>query len=200
MHSGDIVFIIGSDEASRQMIRDVAESLGYSVESYGDADEFVARYSGHNGCIVTELQGEQVSGPEIMRALSRNDIVLPTVLMTQHPQTSLIVQVMKWGAVTVLEKPFHPDAMAEAIHEAMARGATEQSDRINRRMVRERMARLSDSERKVMELMVDGLANKVIAKRLKVSIRTVESRRHEVFAKMEVKSLAELVRTVVQVS
>ena len=122
---------------------------------------------------------------------------MPVIVTTTHTRTSVIVQAMKQGAFTLLEKPYEDDALRDAVGEAIARNESERAEEIKRRIILNRIASLSEKERMVMDLMIVGLANKVIAKKLNVSVRTVESRRHDVFEKMEVQSIAELVHTVV---
>ncbi len=104
---------------------------------------------------------------------------------------------MRRGAITLLEKPYEDNDLWDAIREGIERDKKQRSEELRRQDVLRKLESLTDKERVVMDMMVDGLANKVIARKLDVSIRTVESRRHDVFEKMQADSLAELVRMAV---
>jgi two-component system response regulator FixJ len=120
-------------------------------------------------------------------------------MITAYPRTSLTVRAMKYGAITLLEKPYEDDDLWDAVRDALLQDE-QQRERQNRlREIRRRLNSLSEKEAEVIDLMVEGIANKVIARRLDVSVRTVENRRHDIFEKMQAKSLAELVRMVIAV-
>ena len=198
MNGGATVFVVAGDVESRQAIGEIVESMGLATDSFVDGDDFFQSCRGAcYGCVVTQRSENPIRITDFISEMVNHQIELPTIVIADHPQTSDTVQLMKHGAVTVLETPLEYEELRDAIAEAIEISNAEQSKRIERQIVLTRIASLSEGERKVLDMMIEGVANKVIAKRLKVSVRTVESRRHEVFAKMQVKSVAELVRTVV---
>lgn len=197
MVRGAKVFVTSGDKGFRAKIAEVAESLDCESHSIDHPNELASTFRESNGCIVLELHPQRQVASDSVRPWTRIDVALPVVVVADRPTTTWVVQAMQQGAMTVIDSPADSDDLVDAIRAAIHRSLAEREKTSLRRDVRERIERLTPSERRVMDLMIEGLANKVIAKRLKVSVRTVESRRHEVFAKLEVKSLAELVRTVV---
>ncbi len=190
------VFVIDQDSDSRSSVCAAVKEMGVDSKCFANAEEFFASYTAVPcGCIVTTY--DATDELKLMREFERRGIGLPVIVTASSPPTALTVQVMKQGAISVLEKPCHPSVLKDALREAIDRSEEERLKRVRRHAMRGRIASLSEQERKVMDLMVRGFANKVIAKKLNVSLRTVESRRHEVFTKMEVKTVAELVRNVV---
>jgi len=129
--------------------------------------------------------------------LKRRNVMLPVIVLTAYARTPITVRAMKSGAVTLLEKPYADDDLWDAIRCALAEDVSGRADHDRRREIRGCIAELTEAERKVMDMMVKGKPNKVIAARLDVSIRTIENRRREVFAKMKADSVAELVRMVI---
>ncbi|MFK8114033.1 MAG: response regulator transcription factor [Rubripirellula sp.] len=197
MDCGATVYVIQEDAQEWEVISNLSQSMGYRSERFSSTSEFLHECEGRDcGCIVTSLlPGPQ--GLEVFEATSEHSIPLPVIVTAAHPATPAVVQAMRRGAVTLLEVPLVGEDLRQAIAEALSRNAEQRERMLLQRRVNEQMATLSEKETKVMELMILGLANKVIAKRLAVSVRTVESRRHDVFEKMHVGTLAELVRDVI---
>jgi FixJ family two-component response regulator len=139
-----------------------------------------------------------MSGLELQEKLKELDISLPVIIISAYAQTPMTVQAMKRGAVSFLEKPCEENQLWDAIREALAQDEATRLARERREECHQRLAILTPAERAVMELIVAGEPNKVIAKRLGVSVRTVEARRHEVFKKTQVDSVAALVRLVME--
>jgi FixJ family two-component response regulator len=171
--------------------------MGVNTVSCSSRLDFLQASAGQCcGCVVAELTPPARSFAGLLDQMAKREIALPVVVITRQPRTSLTVQLMKRGAASVLDDPLSEAELREAIKEAVRLSQRQCRQRIQHQVVRRRLASLSQSERRVMELMVDGMANKVIARRLNVSMRTVGSRRHDVFAKMHCDSLAALVRIV----
>ncbi|NQT12688.1 MAG: response regulator transcription factor [Planctomycetes bacterium] len=199
MASEPTVFVVDDDELARRSVCALVRSMRIRAESFSSAEEFLRHYrKGQPGCLVTDVRMTGMSGLELQRELQELDVPLPVIVMTAFARVPMTVEAMKRGAVTFLEKPCEENQLWEAIRDALARDAATRSAFERREESRRRLATLTPAERKVMELVVAGEANKVIAKRLGVSIRTVEARRHEVFAKTQVDSVAELVRLVME--
>lgn len=138
-----------------------------------------------------------MSGLELQEELTSRGITLPVVVLTAYARTALTVRAVQAGAVTVLEKPYQDDDLWDAIRKALAQDAASRVERRRRQDIRRRLARLTPAQYQVMDLIVAGKPNKVIAQELDVSVRTVENRRHEVFQVMQAGSVAELVRMVI---
>ncbi|MCG8652545.1 MAG: response regulator [Pirellulales bacterium] len=189
------VFVVDDDQRARESVCALIQTRGLNTESFPSGDAFLEAYQPDRpGCLITDLRMLGMSGLELQRTLLERGIRLPVILITGHPQTSVTVRAMKDGAVTLLEKPFGQNDLWEAVDEAIQRDKKQRAEQVQRAEIRRRINSLTEKERVVMDLVVNGVANKVIAKKLDVSIRTVESRRHDVFEKMKAESLAELVR------
>ena len=154
---------------------------------------------GRPGCLITDVRMLNMSGLELQEELLRRGIALPVVVLTAYARTAITVRAVKAGAVTVLEKPYQDDDLWDAIRKALAQDAAGRTEHRHRQELQRRIARLTPAQRGVMDLIVTGKPNKVIAQELDVSIRTVENRRHEVFEVMQAGSVAELVRMVIDV-
>ena len=200
MFENATVYIVDDDHQARESVAALVQSMGLQTQSFSSAEEFLENVDQDApGCVVTDLRMMGMSGIELQDALHQREITLPVILITAFPRTSLTVRAMKSGAVTLLEKPYEDDDLWDAVREGLQRDEMQRERQVRQREIRRRLELLTEKEHQVMELMVDGVANKVVARRLDVSIRTVENRRHDIFEKMQAKSLAELVQMVVSV-
>jgi FixJ family two-component response regulator len=194
------VFVVDDDEKARESVCAVVESMGIPAEGFASAEEFLKRYrEPRPGCLVTDVRMLGMSGLELQEELKRRNVLLPIIVLTAYARTPLTVRAVKAGAVTVLEKPYEDDDLWDAIRKALAEDAAGRARHERRRELRRRTDRLTPSERKVLDLIVQGKPNKSIAKLLDISLRTVENRRREIFEKMEARSLAELIRVALEV-
>jgi FixJ family two-component response regulator len=192
------VFVVDDDDQARESVCALIRSMGLEAECYASGEAFLESYAEDRpGCLVTDLRMLGMSGLELQETLIERGFTLPVIVITAHPRTSLTVRAMRRGAITLLEKPYQDNELWDAIREGIERDKKQRSEDLRRQDVLRKLESLTDKERVVMDMMVDGLANKVIARKLDVSIRTVESRRHDVFEKMQADSLAELVRMAV---
>lgn len=198
MSNRSAVFVVDDDEQARKSVCALVHSMGVPAESFSSAEEFLDRYTeGRAGCLVTDVRMFGMSGLELQAELARRDVRLPVIVLTAYPRTPTTVLAIKAGAVTLLEKPYQDDDLWDAIRTALAEDAANRVRHEQRRTLGRRIAGLTPAESKVMEMIVQGKPNKLIAKQLDVSIRTVENRRREVFDKMQAESVAELVRMVI---
>jgi two-component system, LuxR family, response regulator FixJ len=193
------VFIVDDDERARKSVCALVRSLGLRAEAFCSAEEFLARHTpGRSGCLVTDVRMTGMSGLDLQDRLIEQGIRLPVIVLTAYPRTRSTVRAIKAGAVTLLEKPYDDEELWDAIRKALVQDATGRAEAQRRCELQQRATLLTPAERTVMNLIVQGKPNKVIAKQLKMSIRTIESRRHEVFTKMGVESVAELVRLAIE--
>ena len=189
-----LVFIVDDDEAVRDSLELLLESAGHSVqvfEAAGDALE--ACRVRQPACIVTDIRMPEMDGLEFQEKLIEGGIKIPVIVMTGHADVPLAVRAMKAGAVDFIEKPFGDEVILASIE-----GALKRKPQLTDHALRERLESLTPREREVLELLVIGHPNKVIAHRLDISPRTVEIHRAHVMEKMRAKSLPELVRTAMQ--
>jgi two-component system response regulator FixJ len=193
-----IIFVVDDDDLARNAVIALVAAMGIETQAFSSAEEFLAAYDGRRpACLVTDVRMLGMSGLELQEELQRRGETIPVIVLTAFANTPSTVRAMKNGAVTLLEKPCRDDELWEAVRDALASDrqtlATEQSQAD----VRARMDSLTAKEREVLDFIAVGDANKVVAKKLNCSVRTVELHRRSVFQKMQADSLAELVRMVV---
>jgi len=188
------VYIVDDDEAVRRGLASLLRAKGYRPETFASADTLLAALpQPASGCAVVDIRMPGMSGLELQRELNRRGANLPVIIITGHGDVPNAVAALKAGASDFLEKPFDSDALLNAIAEALQRVPAAGPSLPSRDVLEARRALLTPREREVMELVVSGQANKVIAHRLKIALRTVEIHRGRVMEKMEARSLAELV-------
>jgi two-component system response regulator FixJ len=197
MANEPVVHVIDDDDSARQSLEFLIDCAGLKVRSYASAVQFLKAVPDmEHGCIVTDVRMPEMTGMELLGRLKAMDVRDPVIVITGHADVPMAIQAMKEGVADFIEKPFSDDAILGAIKAAVAR----QSDRAQadeeRALVNERLASLSPREREVLEGLVEGHANKVIAFDLDISARTVEVYRANVMTKMHARSLSELVRMV----
>jgi two-component system response regulator FixJ len=195
MPASKLVHVIDDDDALRDSLRFLLASAKFDVETYESATAFLAalpRIKG--GCIVTDVRMPRLSGIELLRRLKSMSIDLPVIVMTGHGDIALAVDAMKEGAIEFLEKPFDDEVLLKAVGVALDRYGKEAKKDAEKMQIRERLDSLSQREREVLEGLIAGHPNKVIASDLKISPRTVEIYRAHVMTKMNADSLSDLVR------
>jgi len=189
------VFVVDDDAAVLRSLTSLIGVVFPHVKSYSSAADFLADYDRQqSGCLVLDVAMPEMNGLELQRKLSDENIDLPVVFITGHGNVQMAVGAMRAGAVNFLEKPFREQELWDSIRGALDRDEQSRRQRIQRDHVDERIALLTDGERQVLDLILDGKYNKQIANELGVSVRTVEDRRAKLMKKMQANSLAELVR------
>jgi two-component system response regulator FixJ len=192
-----VVHVIDDDEAARDSLKFLVECAGHTVRGYDSATGFLASIEGGDlapGCIVTDVRMPRMTGVELVEKLHQLGIREPIIVITGHADVPMAIQAMKAGVCDFIEKPFSDDTILTAIDAALAKRGAEADADEERRDIAERIASLSVREREVLDALVEGKANKVIAYDLGISVRTVEVYRAKVMTKMRVRSLSELVR------
>jgi two-component system response regulator FixJ len=189
------VHVIDDDEAVRESIDFLLRAAGLSVRTYDSATSFLeAAPKIAAGCIITDVRMPGLSGLELLRRLQEMQIGLPVIVITGHGDVPLAVEAMKWGAVDFLEKPFDDDVLLASVRAALNRSEESAAVEAERAEIRARIAALTQRERDVLEGLVAGHPNKIIAFKLEISPRTVEIYRANLMTKMKAGSLSELVR------
>ena len=195
MQNDATVFVVDDDAGMRDSLRWLLESVSLAVEAYATAEEFLAIYDpGRPGCLVLDLRMPGMSGLELQQELQARRAVLPIIIITAYGEVPAAVRAMKAGAIDFLEKPFSDQLLLDRVQRALETDRHEREHRSSQAKVAGRLARLTTRERQVMEGVVAGKANKVIAADLGISQKTVEAHRARVMHKLEVDSVPELVR------
>jgi two-component system, LuxR family, response regulator FixJ len=195
MPASVLVHVIDDDDALRDSLRFLLRSAKFDVETYESATAFLAALPQiKGGCIVTDMRMPRLSGIELLRRLKSMSIDLPVIVMTGHGDIALAVDAMKEGAIEFLEKPFDDEILLKAVRVALDRYDKEAKKDAEKAQIREKLNSLSQREREVLEGLIAGHPNKIIASDLKISPRTVEIYRAHVMTKMNADSLSELVR------
>ena len=188
-----VVHIVDDDEAVRQSLAFMLSSAGLAVRVYESARTFLNGLDQvQYGCLITDVRMPEMTGIELLRRIRERNSTLPAIVITGHGDVPLAVEAMKVGAVDFIEKPFDERTILDAVKAALDR--SEDGGEGISAAVTERVASLSERERQVLEGLVAGHPNKVIAATLGISPRTVEVYRANLMAKMQAKSLSELIR------
>ena len=196
----DTVHVIDDDAAVRDSLAFLLETAGLTVKTYGSAVEFLEAVPAMaHGCIVTDVRMPEMSGVELARRLKDLGVPDPVIVITGHADVPLAVEAMKAGVADFIEKPFDDEVILSAIRSGLEHGGKDIEGAAERARIADRIAALSGREKEVLEGLVAGHANKVIAYDLGISARTVEVYRANVMTKMGASSLSELVRMALMV-
>ena len=192
------VFVVDDDQAMRNSLKWLIESVGMKVETYSTADEFIQNYyPGRAGCLLLDVRMPGMSGLELQEHFIKHQINIPIIIITGHGDVPMAVRAMKSGAVDFNEKPFNDELLLESIRNALSMDVEQRAAQAERAEIATRLANLTPREHEVMEMVTAGKANKEIAQTLGVSAKTVEAHRSRVMEKMQADSLADLVKMAV---
>jgi len=190
-----LVHVIDDDDALRDSLSFLLGTARLDVKTYESAEAFLSALPGVNsGCIITDVRMPNMSGVDLLRKLNKLQIALPVIVITGHGDVQLAVEAMKIGAADFIEKPFDDEMLLNAVRAALARWEDKCKEVSERSSYVEKLETLSSRERDVLEGLIAGKANKVIAFDLGISPRTVEIYRANVMTKTGANSLPELVR------
>lgn len=193
MISNPVVHIVDDDEAVRQSLAFMLSSAGLAVRLYGSAKAFLDGLDPTQcGCLITDVRMPEITGIELLHRLKERAPCLPAIVITGHGDVPLAVEAMKAGAIDFIEKPFDEEAILNAVKTALEKSGEEPDGDLVE--VTARLNSLSERERQVLEGLVAGQPNKVIAATLGISPRTVEVYRANLMTKMQAKSLSEVIR------
>lgn len=196
-NAAGLVYLVDDDDAVRDSLGLLLRSIGLECESYASALEFLEHYdAGRYACLVADIRMPGLSGLELQQRLNEQRAEIPVIFITGHGDVPMAVTAMKAGAADFIQKPFRDQDLIDRIHKALERDKEHRAWRAEEATIRERLALLTPREAEVMQRVVRGQANKVIAMDLGVSQRTVELHRARVMRKLKMRSLAELVHAV----
>jgi len=191
------VYIVEDDDAVRESLQMVLEPLGHAVTSFASANDFLDHYHADMaGCLVLDIRMPGMNGMELQRQLNERNSILPILFVTGHGDIPMAVEAMQHGALDFVQKPYREQELLEKIEHALALDRRNRESLQQRQAIAARLDSLTPREAEVLQLMVAGKANKVIALDLDISQRTVEIHRARVMEKLQAHSLAHLVRMV----
>ncbi|HEX7759290.1 MAG TPA: response regulator FixJ [Caulobacteraceae bacterium] len=190
------VHLIDDDADVRDSLAFLLSTVDIAATTYDSAEGFLAVAERAQGCVITDIRMPDIDGMELVRRLKAMGVELPIIVITGHGDVPLAVEAMKAGVADFIEKPFDEDVILGAVRQALQARAELAAVAGERAELQERIKALSPREHQVLEGLVAGKANKVIAYDLDISPRTVEIYRAHVMTKMQARSLSELVRFV----
>jgi FixJ family two-component response regulator len=195
------VFLVDDDEAVRDSLRFLLRSVGLASEAYDTAQAFLAAFdAGRSGCLVLDVRMPGMNGLDLAQALRDDEkSTLPIIFISGHGDVPMAVKAMQLGAMHFIQKPFRDQELLDLIFAALKQDAANRQALSEQQSIRRCLATLTPRECEVLEKLLNGDANKVIAHDLSVSQRTVEIHRSHIMEKMQAGSLAELVRMVLKV-
>ncbi|MCP4696729.1 MAG: response regulator transcription factor [Gammaproteobacteria bacterium] len=204
MKNEPTVYIVDDEESIRKALSFLMKTAGVKARTYASAEEFLQAYaspasSASSGCLLLDVRMPGMDGLELQSVLNKKQIKLPVIIITGHADIRMAVQAMRAGAVDFIEKPFDPELLLQRVQECMDKSKNIRKKHDQHTEIAERLASLSKREREVMQQLVEGKANKVIAAELYISARTVEVHRARVMSKLQAKSLSDVVRIAMMV-
>jgi two-component system, LuxR family, response regulator FixJ len=195
MKSEGPIFIVDDDADVRDSLRALLESAGFDVEDFDSAMGFLAAISpGRGACLVADIRMPDMDGLALQEELVRRQANLPVIIVTGHGDVPLAVRAMKAGAIDFIEKPYDDELLLSSVRRASELVLSQRAQSSTAKEAETRVASLTSREREVLEHLVAGQPNKVIAHELGISPRTVEIHRAHLMEKMQARSLSDLVR------
>ena len=189
------VFVVDDDADLRESLGWLFESAGLRFKSYSTAQEFLTDYKPEEpGCLLLDVRMPGLSGLDLQEELRRRGVPPPIIIMTGHARVPMAVRALKGGAIDFIQKPFSDQSLLERIRQAIDLDRRTRQARTEAAKFAALLTYLTPREREVMDLVIAGKPNKIIAADLGISPKTVEIHRGRVMEKMQVESVAELVR------
>jgi two-component system response regulator FixJ len=194
-----LVRVVDDDEAMRDSLDFLLSAAGFSVQLYESAKPLLDSLAANlSGCILTDIRMPEIDGVELLRRLRERGRSVPVIVMTGHGDVRLAVEAMKLGAHDFVEKPFDDEALIGTVRSALENAPAKERSEPALTEFKKRLSTLSERERQVLDGLIAGEANKVIAIGLNISPRTVEIYRAKLMSKMQASSVPELIRLAVR--
>ena len=185
--------LVDDDEAIRDALSWLLKSRGIPSTTYASAEDFLAAWTPQlSGCVVLDMRMTGMTGLDCFERLQEKNSRLPVIFLTGHGDVPLAVATLKRGAFDFFEKPFNDNDLATRVSEAMALESAQRASIASEDSVNRRLESLTNRERQIMDLVLAGKLNKIIADELNISMRTVEVHRANLFDKMQIKTAVEL--------
>jgi two-component system response regulator FixJ len=193
--SEPVVYVVDDEEQIRQSLRVLLETLGLGVQAYGNAEEFLNHYNpDQHGCLVLDVRMPGMSGIELQSRLSSAEVRIPVIMITGHGDIPMAVEAIKMGAVDFIEKPFREQALLESVQKGIKLDAERRQQQSEQKKFKEAFSKLTARERQIVRELAQGKLNKVIAYELGISQKTVDFHRANIFGKLGIESVVELLR------
>jgi len=190
-----VVFVVDDDELIRDSLEQLVKSVGLKVETFSSAQAFLdTDLPNKPGCLVLDIRMPGMSGLDLQDELEKRDFSIPIIFITGHGTVPMSVRAMKAGAVDFLQKPFEDQELLDTIHHTIEQNINTRLEQAEIKEIEQRVKSLTLREHEILALVADGMLNKQIAYDLKMSENTVKTHRARIMRKMEVESLAGLVK------
>ena len=194
------VYIVDDDEAVRDSIKELVESVNLNAKTFENAQLFLDTYTTDTtGCLVLDIRMARMSGLVLQERLNEMGANLPIIFITGHGDVDMAVEALKTGAVDFIQKPYHEQNLLDSINDALELDARNRYKNQQSDAMAQHNAELTTREREVMDLLLRGQTNKLIARNLDISPRTVEVHRQHILQKYDVKSVTQLMHHLIQV-
>ncbi len=195
------VFIVDDEAEVRDALKLLMDSVGLAAETFASAQEYLDQFEPQRpGCLVLDIRMPGLSGLELQEKLSKEPLHPPIVIITGHGDVPMAVRAVQAGAVDFIEKPFRDQVLLDSVHRAITRDAEQRGEASRLADIEARLQRLTPREKEVLDLVMTGMRNKVIAVELGVSQSTVEAHRAKVMEKMEARTLSDLMRMMLSIT
>ena len=189
------VFVVDDDAAVRKGLTFLLRAAGYTVEAFPSAASFLEDYDPRRGgCLLLDVQMPRMTGVELQQQLNVRGWRIPVIFITGHGTVSLAIAAIKAGAFDFIEKPLGEESLLECIERSLNWNDTAREERLERAQLQARAVLLTEREREVLDLVAAGEPNKIIARHLGISFRTVELHRAHIIEKLQARSLSDLIR------
>ena len=198
-HSNSVIFVVDDDDAVRDSLRLLLETQNYQVQTFASGEEFLEQYNPNLvSVLITDVRMPGMSGLQLQEQLIERKATLPIIFITGHGDVNMAVSTMKKGAVDFIEKPFNLDEINPVITRFLDQAYEQMQEALSLQEVDDLLARLTGREEQVLERIVAGRLNKQIADDLSISIKTVEAHRANIMEKLEVSTVADLMKIVLK--
>jgi FixJ family two-component response regulator len=189
------IHVVDDDQAVRESIEWLIDSVGLNIKTYGSANEFLDNYTEDSlGCLILDVRMPGISGLDLQHILAERGIDMPIVFVTGHGDVPMAVRALKNGAVDFIEKPFNDQVLLDTIQSAVQKHRGRLKQRAELENLQARYDNLTSREQEVMDRVVTGKPNRDVAEDLGISVKTVEVHRAKVMEKMQARSIADLVK------
>jgi len=194
MTSASLVFVVDDDDSVRDSLQALLISAGFAVSTFASARDFLAAVSEPSGCLIADIRMPDMDGLELQQEILRRGYPISVIVITGHGDVPLAVRAMKAGAIDFIEKPFDDESLLSSVRRAVDLGHQKQDAAAETQAALKLLSLLTPRERSVMEQLVAGRPNKIAAHELGISPRTIEIHRANIMDKLNVRSVADLVR------
>jgi len=195
MYSESTVFVVDDNASMRESLCFLLQSVGLACQTFATAEEFLAAYEPQQaGCLVLDLRMPGMGGLALQDELNRRGVYIPIIFVTAYGEVSTAVRALKGGAVEFLEKPFDDQTLVDQVRDALALDQQQREAAARRVRAVLLLERLSPRQRQVMDLIVDGKSNKLIADTLNIREKAVEVHRAQLMRKLKVNTVAGLLQ------